>query len=181
MTCTKVEPIRHQRTKYRILNNKQPGSNNLDFRQKISIQKYFHLPPTDRSDVSHLERSRAAPISYTVVISGRCWARGRGSVHWRESATWKWHGSMKIIRSGGHAAAGGAIPHVAFVAYHFDNRPTVEKSSCPTRNHQFSLGVRPDFGRTEERRTQDRLDRFSFISFIIEFLLNFSSFMLYVR
>lgn len=122
----------------------QTGSNNLNFRQKIpSIQKYFHLPPTDRSDVSHLERSRAAPISYTVVISGRCWARGRGSVHWRESATWKWHGSMKIIRSGGHAAAGGAIPHVAFVAYHFDNRPTVEKSSCPTRNHQFSLGVRP--------------------------------------
>lgn len=62
-------------------------------------------------------------------------------MHWRGSATWKWHGWMKITRSGGRAGRRRyPLRALRCLSLRLDNRPTVEKSSRPIRNHQFSLG-----------------------------------------
>lgn len=65
-------------------------------------------------------------------------------MHWRGSATWKWHGWMKITRSGGRTGRRRyPLRTLRCLSLRLDNRPTVEKSSRPIRNHQFSLGARP--------------------------------------
>lgn len=156
---------------------KSPMANNLI---DISPQKYpitltfvrKYFPPTNRCDVSHLERRTArgvAPRPTSCVGCVDVWLH----MHVSRIGYVEMHGWMEIIRSGGHAALS-----LRCLSLRLDNRPSVEKSSCPIRSHQFSLGVRPYapwYWHLDPAKTRPTIDRFHDAPVITHRMLTFDS------
>lgn len=89
------------------------------------------------------ERHELSPRPSIYIYRKVRWVRGRGAhIDYAGIGYVEMHGWMKIIRSAGHGPA--AVSYALHcLSLRLDNRRTVEKSSCPIWNHQFSLGVRP--------------------------------------
>lgn len=145
-------------------------ANNLDIvistKKWPSIQKYFHHTSTHGSIWRKSSRKRrrrtarvVAPRPFAhggkqTALGAWTWLHALARIGYVEMA--RFDENYTVRRAHGPAALSRTLHCLSL---RLDNRPTVEKSSCPIRNHQFSLGVRP-YAPWYRQKPQDRLDRF---------------------
>lgn len=134
------------------------------------VRKYF--PPTNRCDVSHLERRTARgvvaprPTSCVGCVDVAPYA-SRESATWKCTVGWKLYGPVGTRR-------------YPFVAYHFGSITGRAWKNLPVRfrTHQFSLGVRPYapwYWHLDPAKTRPTIDRFHDAPVISHRMLTFDT------